>query len=219
VGFKKSMSSVVQWRDFVAAEHLDSRAFPVLKTVNAVDLTPGPMIQTNNPLDVYVNGQGLIAVESKDGQEVYTRRGDLKITENGLITTGKGDLILGDGGPMTLPPSSRVEIGVDGTVSVVPLGDPAGTLIPVDRIKLVDATDEPMKIRPDGLYEPMRGGTLDADANVKLAVGALEGSTSTSMNAMVQMIKDAREYEMYVKVMKNARELAQSSASIVRMDA
>ena len=218
VGFKKSFSSSVISRDLVAEGGLNSRAFPMLKTDNVVDLTPGSVQRTGHPLDLFISGQGLIAVQSTDGTEAYTRRGDIKITENGVLTTGAGHLLLGDNGPITLPPSAKVDITADGTVNILAAGEAGNVMTPIARVKLVNAENSVMQIRSDGLYETSTKEILPPDASITVMSGALEGSSASPIDAMVQMIRDSREYEMQVSVFKNAKELSTAGASVVRMD-
>jgi flagellar basal-body rod protein FlgF len=218
VGFKKSFSSAVISRDLVAEGGLNSRAFPMLQTDNIVDLSPGSVQRTGHPLDLYVSGQGLFAVQAPDGTEAYTRRGDIKITENGVLTTGAGHLLLGDNGPITLPPSAKVDIAADGTVNILAAGEAGNVMTPVARIKLVNAQDQVMQIRSDGLFQTANKALLQTDADITVMPGAVEGSSASPIDAMVQMIRDSREYEMQVSVFKNAKELSTAGASVVRMD-
>jgi len=219
VGFKKSINSAVIWRDLVAKDHLDSRAFPVLKGENLVDLTPGPMMRTGGELDVFISGKGLLSVQATDGSEAYTRRGDLKLTENGVLTTGAGDLVLGDNGVITIPPAQSIQLSPDGNLSIVPMDGNAGEYVLLDRLKLVNGEKTALKIREDGLYEQINKAPLEADAAISLTLGSLEASAVSPIESMVQMIKDSREYEMHVRVIKNAKEISTSSASIMRLDA
>ncbi len=112
--------------------------------VNAVagdagtDFSSGVVMNTNSPLDVAVNGKGFIAVRGADGKEAYTRAGDLQVTADGAVLTSSGFPVLSEAGPLTIPPSTQVSIGSDGTVSVVPLGLSPAAQSQVDRIKLVN---------------------------------------------------------------------------------
>ena len=102
------------------------------------DLTPGPLMPTGRPLDVAVKGKGWIAVRGADGSEAYTRDGGLQVSANGLLQTRSGLTVLGDGGPITVPPNSTVTIGGDGTVSVIPTDGVPNAVSIVGRIKLVN---------------------------------------------------------------------------------
>ena len=218
VGFKKTTSPGMIYRDLVAQDQLDTRTFPVVLGDNIIDLTPGAMQQTGGDLDFYISGKGLFGVQGSDGNEAYTRRGDMKLTANGLLTTGAGDLVLGDNGPITIPPSQSIDVSPDGTIRAILLGDPTFTPVEIDRLKLVNAENVPMKLRPDGLYNAVSNEILEPDAAITLTKGALEGSAVSPVEAMVQMIKDAREYEMHVRVIRNAKELSTSTSNMLRLD-
>ena len=218
VGFKKSFNSSVFSQNLKGDESLETRAFPSLLSQNVVDLTPGPFQRTGNPFDLYIHDKGLFAVQADDGSEVYTRRGDIKVTDNGVLTTGNGYLILGDDGPITVPPTSRIEVSPNGTINILVPGSTTNEMEPIARLKLVDGGRQTMQIRPDGLYQTEDKATLEADANIKVTAGGVEGSAAKPIDAMIQMIRDSRAYEMNVRVIKNAKEVSTASASMMRLD-
>ena len=94
-------------------------------SISGWDQSEGALITTGRPLDVAVKGQGFIAVQGPNGQEAYTRNGDLHVSPEGLLVTSTGNIVLGDNGPVSVPPSASIKIADDGTVSVQPLGQPA----------------------------------------------------------------------------------------------
>src|SRR5471032_2277464 len=100
----------------VVSEGLPTRAFVVDSTVGA-DMRSGPIETTGRALDVAVRDQGWIAVQSADGSEAYTRNGSLKVSDNGLLQTIAGQTLVGEGGPIAIPPDTTVTIAGDGTVS------------------------------------------------------------------------------------------------------
>ena len=218
IGFKSSFDAAIISKDLTSKDTFDSRAFPGLTAQNVVDLEPGPMMRTNHDLDLFISDKGLFAVQANDGTEVYTRRGDLKITANGVLTTGKGNVVLGDNGPITLPDAAKIQISPDGVVNGVFATDDGMVVEEVARLKLVNAEDQVIQIREDGLYQTLTKEPLPADAQIKVTTGALEGSSASAVDVLVQMIKDSREYEMQVKVIKNAKEMATASASMIRLD-
>jgi len=182
------------------------------------DLSHGAMQTTGRDLDVAINGEGFIAVQGADGKEAYTRAGDLHVTPEGLLQTGAGLQVLGQGGPIAIPPSEKLTIGGDGTISIIPMGTGnATTLIEVDRIKLVNPALDNLEKLNDGLLHTKDGKPLAADANVKLAAGVLEGSNVNPINAMVDMIELARNFELQTKVMKSVDENAGASAKLMQM--
>ena len=91
-------------------------------------MNPGPLITTGRELDVAIKGDGLIAVQAPDGSEAYTRAGDLQINSAGMLVTGTGFPVLGNSGPIAIPPNEKLEIGSDGTISILPIGQTPNTL-------------------------------------------------------------------------------------------
>lgn len=184
---------------------------------SGTDMTPGTPNATGRELDIAVNGQGWIAVQAGDGTEAYTRAGDLLVTNTGLLTTHSGHLVLGDGGPISLPPSSKVQFGEDGTVSVRPLGEQANALQVVDRIKLVNPPLNQLQKGNDGLMRQRDGNPAPADAGVKIVSGMLESSNVNVAEALVNMIDLARQFEMQVKVMRDAEQNADAARQLLQL--
>lgn len=182
----------------------------------ATDFKHGSIVQTGRDLDVAVKDGGWIAVQARDGNEGYTRRGDLKVDTAGVLTTGNGLPVLGNGGPIALPPFDKVNIGVDGTISIVPQGSPPNELAVIDRIKLVAPQYDEMEKGEDGLMRLKSGEPALAAAEQRVVSGSLESSNVNIVNEMVDMIELSRRFEMQVKMMKTAEETAESSASILR---
>ena len=182
------------------------------------DLSHGAMQTTGRDLDVAIDGDGFIAVQGTDGKEAYSRAGDLRVTPDGLLQTGSGLQVLGQGGPISIPPADKLTIGGDGSISIIPMGaGNATTLMEIDRIKLVNPELTNLEKLNDGLLHTKDGKPLAADANVKLASGVLEGSNVNSINAMVDMIELARNFELQSKVMKSVDENSAASAKLIQM--
>jgi len=182
------------------------------------NFSPGVMQTTERDLDVAINGEGLIAVQGEDGKEAYTRAGDLRITPEGFLRTGTGLQVTGLNGPITIPPSEKLTIGSDGTISILPMGaGNATTLQVLDRIKLVNPEMKALEKLGDGLLHPKDGKPLVASADVSLTQGVLEGSNVNAFVAMTEMIELARNFELQTKVMKNADENSGASARLMQM--
>src|SRR5699024_7851510 len=138
------------------------------------------------------------------GGDALTRRGDLQLDANGLMTTGDGHPVMGDGGPIAVPPHAKLTIGGDGTVSVVPLGQGPEVQAVVGRIRLVDAADVALERGEDGLFRNAEGGVPPDDAGVRLTTGHLEGSNVNMAESMVDMIELSRQFEMQIRMMRTA---------------
>ncbi len=193
----------------------------VASRVNAVvdaygtDFTQGAIAQTGRDLDVAIQGRGFIAVQAADGSEAYTRAGDLRVNAGGLLSTGAGHLVVGDGGPVAIPPNASLVIGADGTVTVRPLGQGPETLAIVDRIKLVDPDTRQLVKGGDGLLRLPDGEIAAASAEVRVTAGALEQSNVNVARTLVNMIELARQYEMQVNMIRNAKDNADASAQLL----
>ena len=177
----------------------------------------GALLSTGRDLDVAINGDGWIAVQGPDGKEAYTRAGDLQVDPNGQLTTGTGHPVLGDGGPINVPPYTSIFFARDGSISVVAQGQTPDTTSTVDRIKLVKPDDAAIERGSDGLFRMKDGSEAPSDATVSLSSGTVESSNVNTADAMVTMIELARHFEMQVKAIRHAEENAASAAQIMRL--
>jgi flagellar basal-body rod protein FlgF len=182
-----------------------------------VDTREGGLVETGRVLDVAVQGQGWIAVQGADGSEGYTRAGELRLTPEGLLTDARGNLVLGDGGPISVPQSAQMNIGADGTVSVVPMGQGPETIAAVGRIKLVNPAAGQLALGSDGLMHLSDGGTAEADPAATLKSGVLESSNVDPAQTLVQMIQLSRQYELQIRAIRSADENAQSASRLLQM--
>ena len=190
---------------------------PSVEEVTDADRTAGAIQQTGRPLDVAVSGDAWIAVQAADGQEAYTRRGDLEIAPSGVLQTGDGHIVMGQSGPITLPPASSVSIGADGSITIVPQGADASQTQIVDKLKLASAKGTDTVKGLDNLLYVRGGGTLPEDLDARVQGGALEGSNVNMTQALVDMIENQRSYEVTANLMKSAKDMDESSTSLLRL--
>lgn len=183
----------------------------------ATDYQQGQVETTGRALDISIQGAGFIAVQGKNGQEGYTRAGDLHLTETGQLVTGTGLPVMGEGGPIAIPPAEKIEIGSDGTISIRPIGSEQKALAVVDRIKLVKPDLKNVFKDSDGLMRMRDGSSAPVDATVSVASGSLEGSNVSATDSLVKMIELQRQYEMQVKMMKTAEDNSAASARLLQV--
>jgi len=190
---------------------------PASEEVVAADMKPGSMIQTGRDLDVALQGDAMLAVQAPNGEEAYTRRGDMTINESGLLVNGDGTPVLGDSGPITVPPADKVQIDPHGRISIIPEGSQDGQFQDVGQLKLATPKGSNIVKALDGLFRVRGGGVLPSDPDAKLTAGALEQSNVNTSDALVQMIEASRAWETQIKMLTSARELDTSTADLMRL--
>ena len=200
----------------VQGEGAPTRAFVVDASVADV-FEQGPMMATGRPLDVAVRGDGWIAVQTANGQEAYTRAGNLQVNANGQLQTAGGLTVLSKGGPIAVPPDNSITISPDGTVSVVPLFGTPNNVNDVGRIKLVNPVSETLVRGDDGLFRTRGGQPAESDENVRLAPETLESSNVNPVDAMVSLISLSRQFEMQIKMLQSADSNAAKASQILSM--
>ena len=214
-GFKADLS---QFRAMpVFGETLASRVY-AMEERPGVNFNPGGINHTGNDLDIAINDQGFFAVQSADGSEAYSRRGDFRINTLGLLENGAGQLVLGDGGPIAIPPAQTIEVGSDGTITSRPTGQDERTLATVGRIKLVNPDVSQLIKGEDGLFRLEDGNQAVPDASVRITSGALETSNVNLVHALVKMIELSRQYEMDLKAMSTVKETDETATQILRLN-
>ncbi|MBS0967478.1 flagellar biosynthesis protein FlgF [Chimaeribacter arupi] len=199
---------------------LQTRTLVAASTPGSND-TQGPLTTTGRPLDVALQQDGYLAVRLPDGSEAYTRNGDIQINANSQLTAG-GLPVMGDGGPIEVPPSAQLTIAADGTITALNAGDSPSTTAQVGKLKLVRAQAGELERGDDGLFHtaangPQAGGALAADPQMRLMPGVLEGSNVKPVETMVDMIANARRFEMQMKVISSVNENEQQANSLLSL--
>lgn len=202
----------------VISEGLPTRTFVIDSTVGS-DFRAGPIETTGRELDVAVQGEGWLTVQREDGSEGFTRNGSLKINENGILQSANGFNVMGDGGPISIPPDTSITIAKDGTISTVEKNTLPGPSNIVGRLKLVNPDAANLERKADGLFGTKDNRIVEADANVTIASGALEGSNVNVVDAMVTMISLARQFETQMKLIQTAENNATKASQLFNLSA
>lgn len=200
----------------IDGQTLDVRAMQRAEVRGAV-MEAGELIRTGHDLDIYIEGDALMAVQAADGSEAYTRRGDLSISPTGVLVNGDGRPVLGDGGPITVPLGTKPTIAPDGVVSVTDPAAPDAPPMEIGRIKLAGWEGSPISKGLDGLFRVEGGGILPADAQATVITGALEQSNVKPTEVLVDMIQAQRLFEMRSKMIATARECDEGGAQLMRL--
>lgn len=195
----------------VAGYGYDARHMNQLQA-NAVNTRAGTLVETGRGLDAAISGEGFFAVAYGEG-EAYTRNGAFVQDENGTLTLN-GRPVLGDGGPIVLPPASEITIAADGTISV--LADGQAQMQPIDRLKLVKPAASDLTKNEAGLVVSRSGNPLPVDETVKVRGGHLEGSNVSAVEEMVSTMNLSRDFEFQMKLFKAADEMAATGNRLLR---
>jgi len=178
---------------------------------DTISTRAGTVRETGRALDVALAGNGYLAVDY-DGGEAYTRAGAIDIDATGALSVN-GRPLLGEGGPIVLPPHTAVDIANDGTISVMPEG---GTLTQIiDRLRLVSADGAQLAKNEAGLIVTRDGEPLAADPNVTVRGRALEGSNVSAVEEMVAVMSLNRSFELQMKMFKASDSMNESGNRLI----
>jgi flagellar basal-body rod protein FlgF len=182
----------------------------------ATDFTAGAMQETGRDLDVAVGGDGFIAVQTPDGKEAYVRTASMNVDAMGVLRAGNGLPIMGNSGPIAIPPGEKIEVGSDGTISIRGMGETPNAVAQVDRIKLVNPATSGLTKGVDGLIHTTSGQPAVVDANVKVESGFLEASNVNAVEEMTSVLALSKQFELHIKMMTTAKEDDESMARVLQ---
>ncbi|NOX50116.1 MAG: flagellar basal body rod protein FlgF [Gammaproteobacteria bacterium] len=182
-----------------------------------VDMSHGTQMLTDRSLDFAINGDGLLAVLLSDGSEGFTRNGSLQIDASGQLLSYDGHLVLGQGGPIAVPPGENLLIGSDGTLTIQPEGQGPESLVTLDRLKLVNPPASEIARHPTGYLARVDREVSVADINVRVTSGFLESSNVSAINELTRMLALSRQFELEVRMMRVADENDQAASQLLRI--
>lgn len=213
-GFRADIANAQSlWLD---GSGLDARAMASEEVLGA-DMKAGTVTQTGRDLDIAMQGDALLVVQAKNGEEAYTRRGDLQVSPSGLLTTGDGNPVQGAQGPITIPPADAINIDQEGRVWIVPQGGDPENPQEVDRLRLATPTGSDIAKGLDGLFRVKGGGILPDDPEARLLTRSIEGSNVTATAALVEMIAASRSWDTQLKLVSDARDMDSATANLMQL--
>ena len=195
---------------------LDARAMASEEVLGA-DMKAGTVTSTGRDLDIAMQGDALLVVQAKNGEEAYTRRGDLQVSPSGLLTTGDGHPVQGGQGPVTIPPADAISIDQQGRVWIVPQGGDPENPQEVDRLRLATPAGSEVAKGLDGLFRVKGGGILPDDPEARLLTRSIEGSNVTATSALVEMIEASRSWDTQLKMIGDVRDMDSATANLMQL--
>lgn len=213
-GFRADMASAQSlWLD---GSGLDARAMASEEVLGA-DMKAGTVTATGRDLDIAMQGDALLVVQAANGEEAYTRRGDLQVSPSGLLTTGDGHPVQGGQGPVTIPPADAISIDQQGRVWIVPQGGDPENPQEVDRLRLATPAGSEIAKGLDGLFRVKGGGILPDDPEARLLTRSIEGSNVTATSALVEMIEASRSWDTQLKMIGDVRDMDSATANLMQL--
>jgi flagellar basal-body rod protein FlgF len=206
--FENYLMPVARDNHFTGA---DSRLNFVQDRATWLNLSQGPIQQTGNPLDVAIEGDGYMTVQTPRGER-YTRNGALQINATGELVTSEGHKILGESGPIVFQNTDRdITINPDGSIRVRE-GSSAKTDSSRGKLRLVDF-DKPQHLQKDG------SSTFLANANTQsrpakdghFVQGAIEKSNVQGVVEMTRLIEVTRSYTEVAGLLQQQHELRRNA--------
>jgi flagellar basal-body rod protein FlgF len=196
---------------------LQSRAMAIQDNNNYFSSQPGSLSQTDIDTDVAISGEGYFVVQGT-GDPSLSRRGDLRVADDGSLENGTSQKILNTQlQPIQVPDHRFMKVSDDGVVIIEPLGSPLGTEQEIGKIALTLGTGEELKKFPDGEIRLSDGTIPPLDDNVRVLPKHLELSNVNITEELINSIEDQRQYEINIKMIASASELDESGATLMRM--
>lgn len=223
IGFKKAFQVQQSTYRVDVDGSLSSRFFKVSVGLGRVDLTPGPRIFTQNPLDIYLEGKGVLGVFNQNGELAFTRRGDLRINAEGTLTNGNGFVIADEGGgDIQFDPALIHRISSEGVIYASDPEEEVAEEVEVGRLLLRNADGIALEKMKDGLLKVEEadgpGDFAGADEPVYVSSHGLEGSAVKSYDVLTRMIEIERGYEMKINIIKELSDLSANAQSLMQVN-
>ena len=206
-GFKRETLLFEQYLATSARENNfpapDQRVAFVLDRATRTEFAQGPIEHTGGELDVAVEGEGFLVVETPRGER-YTRNGSLSRNASGEIVTSEGYRVMGESGPLVLDPNdTQISIADDGTLSA----RNAGVNVEKGKIRIVRFDASPQLSKEGANLFATTSQPLPTDVRTRLLHGAIEKSNISPIREIGRMIEVTRTYTMLTNLINRTNEL------------
>ena len=217
-GYRRDIGTKASGTAFMVGENtLNSRALAIRDDKNYFESSPGTLSQTDIKTDIAIRGEGYLVVQGL-GEPSLSRRGDLKVDQNGVLMNGASVKVLNtDLQPINVPAHRNIKINETGDVLVEPSGSAPGTEVNLGRIAMTLAEGADLKKFPDGEIRVSDGTIPALDEGVRVIPKFIELSNVNITEELVNTIEDQRQYEINVKLISSTSEIDNAGASLLRM--
>jgi flagellar basal-body rod protein FlgF len=204
--FEEYLNSGAHEDNFVGR---DRRVSYVQDRATFRDFTQGPVEQTKNPLDLAINGNGLLVVQTAGGER-YTRDGNLQMNNTGQLVTASGNPVLGTSGPIVFQPTDHdINISPDGTVTVLEGASRTDSIR--GKLRLVSFADAQSLLKQGGNLFAAGATAPQQDLKSTVQQGFVEKSNVNAVAEMSRMMEVMRTYTHISTLMQQQNDLQKTA--------
>lgn len=210
-GFKKDAMFVEMMNDPGVAPHPNAGELTTrLNVERTVDFGEGSLNETNNPLDVALQGKGYFVVQTPQGER-YTRNGNFTVALDGTLTTNEGLSVLGTEGKIRFPDLQKM---AQENVVITETGEIGVGKTQIGKLRVVEFKEE-LKLKKAGeslfRVEPDNDPKMTGNEFPIIRQGFLEESNVDGIAEMIEMIEITRNFE------SNQKAIASQDATLERL--
>lgn len=202
IGFKKDHMSFEQFSKLLDTSMLAEgqyRVIPidVVALSPTIDVTPGSPVETGNPLDVAMIGDGFFVVSTEDGPR-YTRAGSFQLTTDNILVTPQGYRVQGEGGDISIDTTTG-----NGIIGIDSRGKITYDDTDVDTLQVVRIAPEALVRKGNNLFDVKGGYAPEPVETPSMSQSYLEAANVEPVSEMVDMIATQRAYDAFQKMIRS----------------
>ena len=199
-------------------QKLGPRAYALETGPNQFSFKIGSISSTGNKTDIAIANNSFMLAETENGDVVFTKRGDLQVSSDGILKNGGGDNILSENlTQIQLPFFSDIKISRYGEILLDTAQTPSGIFSSFGIISSVDPSGFNLLKDTDGKIKHFGENDIAADQSGAFVQGSLEMSNVNPVEEMVASIDNQRQFELNMKLIKAAEEADRSGMSLLKI--
>lgn len=199
-------------------QELKTRAYAMREGKNRFSNEDGQIEHTQRETDVAIVGEGYFVIQPESGVPALSRRGDFRVSQDGLLVDGTGALVLNEQmQPVVLPPYRALVFGNNGQITIEPIDGEPGQREEIGFIGTANVDTADLQKFADGHIRRRDGEQIVTDLQADIKQGYLEKSNVNSVEELVRTLHRQRHYELNIKLLSVAREIDESGSSVMRL--
>ena len=217
-GFQRDLPNEGSAGFLSTMDQATARIFPLETGGRIFSSESGQLDSTGVETDIAMLNGSYLFIQPADGDVALSRRGDLGVDTQNRLVDGVGNLVLSDGlQPIVLPPFSAMKFSDNGEVLVRQPGAMSGEFISVGFLGSTSALSGDLTKSLDGKIRKLDGSVPDPDQTGLFAQGVLEGSNVNAIEEMVFNMDMQRQFEINVKLIKQAEEIDKAGTKLMSL--